>query len=118
MSSRVRALQVYPTFRTGASRLEVVPVVVAVANLVDRARPEQGDTEHALDGSNEAERPYTVSERNYTIEILQPRGDNPHAVFFAHPRETVDFHYERKLYEVYGSISAPRTSSPRSVWLT
>ena len=66
---------------------------------------------YALDGSIEAERPYSVSERNYTIEVLQPRGDNARAIFFAHPRETVDFHYERKLYDVNGKqVADPRVT--------
>jgi hypothetical protein len=55
---------------------------------------------YALDGTEEEDRPYTLSERNYTIELLQPRGSNRHAVFFTHPRETVDFRYERKLFFV------------------
>ncbi len=64
---------------------------------------------YALDGSDEAELPYSVSERNYTLEVLQPRGANRHAVFFAHPRETVDFDYERKLYDVGGTtVADPR----------
>ena len=50
---------------------------------------------YALDGTADADRPYTVSERNYTLNRLQLRGENEHAVFFAHPRETIDFHYER-----------------------
>jgi RHS repeat-associated protein len=64
---------------------------------------------YALDGGGESERPYSVSERNYTIEPVQPRADNRHAVFFAHPRATVDFQYERKLYDVGGS----RRADPR-----
>jgi RHS repeat-associated protein len=64
---------------------------------------------YALDGGDESERPYSVSERNYTIEPVQPRADNRHAVFFAHPRETVDFQYERKLYDVGGK----RRADPR-----
>lgn len=51
---------------------------------------------YALDGTEAAGRPYSVSERNYTLRLLQPRGCNLHAVLFAHPRETIDFHYERK----------------------
>jgi hypothetical protein len=31
---------------------------------------------YALDGSAESDRPYSVSERNYTIEVLQPQGPN------------------------------------------
>jgi RHS repeat-associated protein len=49
----------------------------------------------ALDGSAKREHPYTVSERCYTIEMLQPMDGNRHAVFFVHPRETIDYHYER-----------------------
>ncbi|MBN2386310.1 MAG: hypothetical protein JXB85_04765 [Anaerolineales bacterium] len=66
---------------------------------------------YALDGSEEQDRPYSVSERNFTIECLQPLEDNHHAVFFTHPRETLNFHYERKLYEINGSLVAdPRVS--------
>ena len=57
---------------------------------------------YALDGTDASDRPYSVSERNYTIECLQPQGPNPHAVFFTHARETIDFHYERKLYDIGG----------------
>jgi RHS repeat-associated protein len=61
---------------------------------------------YALDDTEEAARPYSVSERNYTIEMLQPQGPNRYGVFFAHPRETIDFHYERKLYNVAGEMLA------------
>src|SRR4030095_12137114 len=63
------------------------------------------------DGGEEADRPYAVSERNYTIELLQPRAGNKHAVFFTHDRERIDFHYERKLVDVNGVKRAdPRVS--------
>ena len=39
--------------------------------------------------------PYTVTEQNFTIRALQPRGANCHAVFFAHAREAISYHYER-----------------------
>src|SRR5207237_2458823 len=66
---------------------------------------------YALDGTDEAARPYSASERNYTIDLLQPRGGNKHAVLFTHPREQIDFHYERKLVEVNGQKRAdPRVS--------
>src|SRR5439155_10270274 len=45
---------------------------------------------YALDDTEEANRPYSVSERDYTIEMLQPQGPNRYGVFFAHPRETID----------------------------
>ena len=55
---------------------------------------------YALDQKEESDRPYSASERNYTIKLIQPRSDNRHAVFFTHARETIDFHYERKLFPV------------------
>jgi RHS repeat-associated protein len=61
--------------------------------------------------TDESDRPYSVSERNYTIELLQPQGQNRHSVFFTHARETVDFHYERILYDVGGYLHAdPRVT--------
>jgi RHS repeat-associated protein len=62
---------------------------------------------YALDGTEAQHRPYSVTEHNYTIELLQPglppRPDGPqnyHAVFLAHARETITAHYERALYAV------------------
>ena len=66
---------------------------------------------YALDGTDKEDRPYSVSERNYTIELLQMQGPNKHAVFFTHPRETIDFHYERVLLEITGQkLADPRVS--------
>src|ERR1022692_599275 len=50
---------------------------------------------YADDGSPAAASPYTVTEQNFTIRCLQNRGENLHAVFFAHPREALSFQYER-----------------------
>jgi RHS repeat-associated protein len=50
---------------------------------------------YALDGSDSQPHPYSVSERDYTLRCLQPRGRNRHAVYFSHARETIDYHYER-----------------------
>jgi RHS repeat-associated protein len=61
---------------------------------------------YSLDGSDESDRPYAVSERNYTIEVFQPQGPNLYGVFFVHPRESIDFHYERKLFKVSGNTLA------------
>ena len=52
---------------------------------------------YALDGSAKAGIPYSVSERNYNIELLQRRGSNQHAVFFTHANETINYHYERNI---------------------
>ena len=50
---------------------------------------------YALDGTEEEPHPYTVTEQNFTIRLLQPIADNPHAVFFTHAREAISYHYER-----------------------
>jgi RHS repeat-associated protein len=66
---------------------------------------------YALDGTDEADRPYSVSERNYTVRFLQPIGPNQHAVFFAHACETIDFHYERMVYPAGARmLPDPRTA--------
>jgi RHS repeat-associated protein len=67
---------------------------------------------YALDGSDASARPYSVSEHNYTIETLQPQGPNQFGVFFSHPRETIDLHYERKLYEVAGGALVDPSNPP------
>jgi RHS repeat-associated protein len=58
---------------------------------------------YGLDGTDAANRPYSVSERNYTIEVVQPQGVNQYSVFLPHARAHVDFHYERKLFKVVGN---------------
>lgn len=55
----------------------------------------------ADDSSSRAEQeraatPYTVVEQNFTIDRLQPRLGNRHAVFSVHPREVLRHHYERR----------------------
>jgi RHS repeat-associated protein len=55
---------------------------------------------YALDGTDAEDRPYSVSERSYSIQLLQARHGGRHAVFFVHPREQIDFNYERRLFPV------------------
>jgi RHS repeat-associated protein len=43
--------------------------------------------------------PYTVTETNYTVRMLQPRGGRGHGVYFVHPRETLTYHYERNPHD-------------------
>ncbi len=50
---------------------------------------------YGLDGSEREAHPYSISERNYTVELLQARGEQRYAVFYVHPRETIDYHLER-----------------------
>jgi RHS repeat-associated protein len=47
------------------------------------------------DKSTKQDHPYTVTEQNYNVRLLQRRGPNRHAVFLTHPSESVTFHYER-----------------------
>ena len=67
---------------------------------------------YACDGTAAAGLPYSVSERNYTVCRLQPFGGNRHAVFYTHARESIDFHYERKLYAGNGP-GQPELADPR-----
>lgn len=39
--------------------------------------------------------PYSVADRNYTIELLQPKGMNKHAVFVLKESEAIAYNYER-----------------------
>ena len=48
---------------------------------------------YALDGTAQEPHPYTVAEQNFAIRGVQPMGGNRHAVFFAHPRESLSYHY-------------------------
>ena len=58
---------------------------------------------YALDGTDGAAHPYTVTEQNLTIRTVQPRAGNRHAVFLTHSREAVTSQYER-------NPADPRTS--------
>ena len=73
---------------------------------------------YALDGSEAADRPYTTSEHNYTIEMLQPQGPSPYGVFLTHPREALDCHYERKLFWVEGGALADQSAPPAGAVLS
>ena len=50
---------------------------------------------YALDGTASAAFPYVVTEQNHAVALLQGRGANRHACFFAHAREALNHHYER-----------------------
>lgn len=64
----------------------------------------------AQDGSTAAALPYTASENNFTVELLQPQGPNRHAVFFTHARESLHLQYERATYlQGPDRVADPRT---------
>lgn len=55
---------------------------------------------YAEDGTAKAAHPYSVSERNHQVRLLQRAGEGEgdragHAVFCVHPRHTLELHYER-----------------------
>jgi RHS repeat-associated protein len=50
---------------------------------------------YALDDSPERIHPYSVSERNYQIRLIQPVQGGKYAVFYAHESEVLDYYYER-----------------------
>ncbi|MFY0539668.1 toxin TcdB middle/C-terminal domain-containing protein [Nannocystis pusilla] len=51
---------------------------------------------YALDGTEAAIHPYTVTDANFQIQLLQPRARLPHAVLYVHERESIVHHYERR----------------------
>jgi RHS repeat-associated protein len=51
---------------------------------------------YALDDTDKQRHPYTVSEQNFTVRLVQRRAGNRHGVFFTHPRESISYHYERE----------------------
>ncbi|HEX7445239.1 MAG TPA: toxin TcdB middle/N-terminal domain-containing protein, partial [Methanothrix sp.] len=50
---------------------------------------------YALDNTDSAQHPYTVTEQNFTVCLLQPQARNRYAAFFTHARESISYHYER-----------------------
>ncbi|QWU13791.1 RHS repeat-associated core domain-containing protein [Paenibacillus sophorae] len=50
---------------------------------------------YALDGSGREDHPYTVTEHNYTVKLLQAKQGKRSAVFASHSREQITCHYER-----------------------
>jgi len=52
---------------------------------------------YAEDGSAVATFPYSVSAHSYEVRLLQSSTTHAHASFFNHPRETIDYHFERKV---------------------
>jgi RHS repeat-associated protein len=67
---------------------------------------------YAFDGSDEEDRPYSVTESNYTIEVMQPQGPNRYGVFYTHAREAIEYRYERKLYKVVGTTLTDPNAGP------
>ncbi|MEM9461010.1 MAG: SpvB/TcaC N-terminal domain-containing protein [Myxococcota bacterium] len=77
----------------------VLPADLSAGQSAEACRALRGTTlrseVYALDGSPEQDLPYTVSEQNFAIRRLQPRGHNEYAVFHPHEREAITLQYER-----------------------
>ncbi|WP_424095129.1 toxin TcdB middle/C-terminal domain-containing protein [Moorena producens] len=50
---------------------------------------------YGLDGSDLEDKPYAVTETNYHVKLLQPKGENKYGIYFVEPRETLSYQYER-----------------------
>jgi RHS repeat-associated protein len=50
---------------------------------------------YALDSSSLQRNPYTVTETNFSVRLLQPQGDNKFGVYCVHSQESLSYHYER-----------------------
>jgi RHS repeat-associated protein len=50
---------------------------------------------YAEDGTDAADHPYSVSQRNYQVRRIQPIDGDAHGVFFSHPLNALSLHYER-----------------------
>jgi RHS repeat-associated protein len=93
----------------------VLPPDLSPAEVAEACRALKGSVlrqeVYGKDDTEAADRPYRVSERNYTVRRIQPRGANRHAVFFVHTREAIELQYERKLYKIGQALRAdPRVS--------
>ncbi|KAK6529747.1 hypothetical protein TWF281_008909 [Arthrobotrys megalospora] len=47
------------------------------------------------DGSEKAEIPYSVSESNFKVELLQSQGSNRYSIFYTHSCESLSYQYDR-----------------------
>jgi RHS repeat-associated protein len=77
----------------------ILPLHLTAAEEREACRALKGSLLHqevyAEDGTAKAIHPYAIAEQNYTIQCVQPRGKNVHAVYCIHPREAISTHSER-----------------------
>ncbi|MBS9405430.1 VCBS repeat-containing protein [Halomonas sp. TRM85114] len=77
----------------------VIPEEISANELRECARALKGlplrQEIYSYDGSAEEDYPYTVTENNFEIRWLQPRGSQRHGVFFPVGRESISLNYER-----------------------
>ncbi|MBK8717516.1 MAG: toxin [Deltaproteobacteria bacterium] len=77
----------------------VMPAGLDLDDAREAARALRGRLLHeeiyAQDGSDREGLPYTVTEANHAVRVVQARGERKHAVVFVHERERLSYHYER-----------------------
>jgi RHS repeat-associated protein len=78
----------------------ILPPGLSIAEQREAARALRGSILrqeiYAEDATPDRIHPYSVSERSYAVRLLHHAVNGRRAVFFVHPRETVDLHYERR----------------------
>ncbi|GFZ99433.1 hypothetical protein CYANOKiyG1_10910 [Okeania sp. KiyG1] len=50
---------------------------------------------YGLDDYAQQANPYTVSQTNYRVKLIQPKGENKYGVYFVHSQESLTYDYER-----------------------
>ncbi|KAH0566014.1 hypothetical protein GP486_000586 [Trichoglossum hirsutum] len=100
-SDSCKSIRLSHTFTPTSIRLadKDLPYTLTVADTREAIRSLRGSTlrqeVYGLDDSPYEHVPYMVKQGNYKIELLQPRGANPHAVFFTRALESLQIAYER-----------------------
>ncbi|NEO34975.1 MAG: sugar-binding protein [Moorea sp. SIOASIH] len=47
------------------------------------------------DDSDQQANPYSVTQSNYRVKLIQPKGENKYGIYFVHPQESLTYDYER-----------------------
>jgi RHS repeat-associated protein len=51
---------------------------------------------YGCDLNHQSNAPYVVSENNFKVNLVQPRGCNPYTILWTHQLENLEYHYERR----------------------
>ncbi|NEO73264.1 SpvB/TcaC N-terminal domain-containing protein [Moorena sp. SIO3H5] len=50
---------------------------------------------YGKDDSDQQANPYSVTQSNYRVKLIQPQGENKYGIYFVHPQESLTYNYER-----------------------
>ncbi|NEQ87103.1 MAG: hypothetical protein F6K26_45860, partial [Moorea sp. SIO2I5] len=50
---------------------------------------------YGKDDSDQQANPYSVTQSNYRVKLIQPKGENKYGIYFVHPQESLTYDYER-----------------------